>query len=90
MYGAMGFVFGLIFGVLYGLGIILFGAMMMGSAGKDAGMAGGGAIVMGIIMMIAIPIIYGIMMFIAGAIGALLYNLFAGMVGGIEINVENV
>jgi hypothetical protein len=40
--------------------------------------------------MIAIPIIYGIIGFIGGAIGALLYNLFAGMVGGVEIEVESI
>ena len=33
---------------------------------------------------------YGIIGFIGGAIGALLYNLFAGMVGGVEIEVENI
>jgi len=39
-------------------------------------------------MLIILPIFYGVVGFIAGAIGAALYNLIAGMVGGIEIEVE--
>ena len=31
---------------------------------------------------------YGVMGFIGGAIGAFVYNLVAGVVGGIEIEVE--
>ena len=53
-------------------------------------LAGGGAIVFGLLVMIGIPIFYSIMGFIGGVIGALIYNLFAGLVGGIEIEVENV
>jgi len=34
------------------------------------------------------PIIYGLMGFIMGAIGALLYNLFAKLVGGFELELE--
>jgi hypothetical protein len=33
---------------------------------------------------------YGLIGFIAGALSALIYNIFAGMVGGIEMEVENV
>jgi len=39
-------------------------------------------------MLIFLPIMYGVIGFIAGAIGAALYNLVAGVVGGIEIEVE--
>jgi hypothetical protein len=34
------------------------------------------------------PIFYGLLGFIAGAIGALLYNLFAKLVGGFELELE--
>lgn len=34
------------------------------------------------------PIFYGVIGFIAGAIGALLYNLFARLVGGFELELE--
>jgi H+/Cl- antiporter ClcA len=34
------------------------------------------------------PVIYGVIGFIAGAIGALLYNLFARWAGGFELQME--
>lgn len=80
---------GLFISIPYGLFIIIFGAVALGSSAKEGMLAGGGAIVVGILAMIGIPIFYAIMGFIGGAIGALLYNLFAGIVGGIEIEVEN-
>ena len=91
MQGVMGLVIGLIIGVIYGLIIIaysLLGASIL--KGNSSLAVGGGGVVVGIIAMIAIPIIYGIIGFIGGAIGALLYNLFAGMVGGVEIEVESI
>ncbi len=39
---------------------------------------------------IAAPFIYGIMGFVMGAIGALVYNLIAGWIGGIEIELQVV
>ena len=89
--GVMGFVIGLIIGVIYGLIIIaysLLGASML--KGDSALAIGGGGVVVGIVAMIAFPIMYGIIAFIGGALGALIYNIFAGMVGGVEIEVENV
>jgi hypothetical protein len=53
-------------------------------------MLGGGGIVMGLGVMIGMPIMYALMGFVFGALGALIYNVFAGMVGGIEIEVENI
>lgn len=37
---------------------------------------------------IAMPLIYGVAGFIFGALGSALYNLVAGWVGGIEIELE--
>ena len=37
---------------------------------------------------VLMPVIYGVMGFIIGMIGALLYNLFAGWVGGFELELE--
>ena len=34
------------------------------------------------------PVLYGALGFIGGAIGALLYNLFAKWVGGFELEME--
>ena len=43
---------------------------------------------MGLFMILFVPILYGAMGFIIGLIGALLYNLVAKWVGGIEIELE--
>ncbi len=44
----------------------------------------------GLIFMLGIPIFYAVIGFIAGLISALVYNIFAGIIGGIEIEVENI
>jgi Predicted membrane protein len=81
----------LLISIPYGLIIILYSLFGAGMIGGNGGLAlGGGGVVLGIGIMIGLPIMYGIMGFIGGAIGALVYNLFAGIVGGIEIEVENV
>lgn len=41
----------------------------------------------GISAIVAFPAFYGIAYFIGGIIGALIYNLFAGWVGGIKIEL---
>lgn len=43
---------------------------------------------MGIGMMVLMPIMYALMGFITGLIGALIYNLVARWIGGIEVEVE--
>lgn len=91
IYAAILFVMSLLISVPYGLFIIIFALSGAGSVGGQSGLAlGGGGIVLGLVMMVGLPIMYGAMGFVGGAIGALLYNLFAGLVGGIEIEVENV
>lgn len=82
-------VMSLLISIPYGLIFMIFGATLMGMGQKQGLAAGGSTIVIGLLIMIGLPIFYGIMGFIMGAIGALLYNLFAGMVGGIQIEVEN-
>lgn len=90
IYAVMMLVLSLLISVPYGLMIMLFGAVMVGSGANQGLMAGGGAIVMGLLVMIGIPVFYALIGFIAGALGALVYNIFAGIVGGVEIEVENV
>lgn len=81
----------LLISIPYGLIFMAFGGMIMGAGREGAGItAGGSTIVIGLMLMIGLPIFYGVMGFVFGAIGALLYNLFAGIVGGIEIEVENI
>jgi hypothetical protein len=38
---------------------------------------------------LSLPLIYGVAGFISGAVGAFLYNIVAGWVGGIEVELEN-
>lgn len=90
IYAVIMFVIMLLFSVPLGLFMIVMGLMGAGMAGRDGFAVGGTGVVVGILYMIGIPIIYGIFGFIFGAIGALIYNIFAGMVGGVEIEVENV
>ena len=90
IYALMMLVISLIVSIPYGLFIMIFGAAMMSAGGRGGLMAGGGSVVMGLLFMVGIPIFYAAMGFVFGAIGALVYNVFAGMVGGIEIEVENI
>jgi hypothetical protein len=39
-------------------------------------------------MGILMPVIYGVMGFIIGVIGAVIYNVVARWIGGIELEVE--
>jgi hypothetical protein len=90
--GLLMFVIGLIIGVLYGLTVMIFGAAIVASMqrGGSANPALGGVstIVAGLVIMIAFPIFYGIMGFVGGAIGGLIYNIAAGVVGGIKLELE--
>jgi hypothetical protein len=90
IYGLLMFIFGLIFGVIYGLFFIIFGAAMSAMGNRDATAGGVSSVVIGIAMMIGIPIMYGILGFIMGAIGALIYNAVAGIVGGVKFELEGV
>ena len=92
MYGLLTFIIGLIIGVIYGLFFMIFGAAMsaFAPAGSDATAGGVSSIVIGLVMMIGIPILYGFMGFIAGAIGALIYNATAGIIGGVKFELEGV
>jgi hypothetical protein len=92
MYSLLLFVAGLIIGVIYGLGFMFFGAMISALAPRGEGQAAGGisSIIIGLVIMIAFPIFYAIIGFIAGAIGALIYNVAAGVVGGVKFELEGV
>lgn len=82
IYGALSAAFGLLAGCIIALGSLLsLGVAETSEAGFLAPMFGIGAVVF-------LPIFYGIMGLIAGALGAVLYNVFAGMVGGVTIEVE--
>ena len=82
--------FGVIIGVIYGLIFMVVGGAMMAGGGRDAGTAGASSLVVGLIMMVAIPVFYGVIGFIAGALGGVIYNVASGFVGGIELEIENL
>lgn len=94
MYAVMMLVISLLISIPYGLFIIVFSLIGGVGAGAEDAMGGllvgGGGVVIGLVVMIGLPIFYGLIGFVAGVIGALVYNILAGLVGGIEIEVENV
>ena len=90
MYGLVMFIGGLIVGVLYGLFFIIFGAAMSAFGNNQTTAGGVSSVVIGIVMMIAIPIMYGLLGFIMGAIGALIYNALSGIIGGVKFDLEGV
>ena len=85
------FVIGLIIGVIYGLVFMVFGAAIaaMAQHGDGQALGGVGSVVGGLVIMILFPIFYGFMGFIGGAIGALIYNFAARVVGGIKLELED-
>lgn len=90
IYAVMLLVISLLISIPYGLFIIIFSLTGATTLGGQNGFAlGGGGVVLGLVVMIGLPIFYSLAGFVGGAIGALIYNLFAGLVGGIEIEVEN-
>lgn len=76
------------FGLLAGLILLLFGGLfagLAGAAGEGSPLAALGG---GVFGLIALPVIYGVFGFIGGVIQALVYNLAAGVIGGIRIETE--
>ena len=90
MYAVTMAAFGVIIGVIYGLIFMVVGGAMMAGGGRDSGAAGASSLVIGLIMMVAIPIFYGVLGFLAGALGGVIYNVAARSVGGIELELENM
>jgi hypothetical protein len=58
-------------------------------APKQQGMPALGA-AFGVVLAVCMPIIYGVMGFVMGALGAFIYNLISGWIGGIEIELQPV
>lgn len=82
--GTLYAIVGLAVGALFSLFSMLSGLVSKSSDGFGPGVGfalGAGAIV-------AFPLLYGGMGFLTTLLGAWLYNLLAGVVGGIEMEVE--
>ena len=70
--------------LLFGLIFVPFFLLMgMFAPAEDSGFP------FGMMLAVAMPVLYGIFGVIGGAIGAALYNLVAGWVGGIEVELGN-
>jgi hypothetical protein len=80
-------------GIIYAVMGLCFGAMfslfaIAGVFTPDRGGFGGLGAIMGVGAIIALPIFYGVMGFVTSLIGAWLYNLVAGVAGGVELDVQ--
>ncbi len=76
LYALLGFLIGGVFSLLAVAGFAFGG-----------GRQGPGELVFGVGAIVLLPVFYGVLGFIAGIIGAGLYNLIAGVVGGIELEL---
>jgi hypothetical protein len=83
MLGLLYAILGLIFGAIFSC-VSLIGAMaaFTESGGEALGL------LFGVGSIIFLPIIYGLMGFVTGLVVALIYNLIARFVGGIEFYTE--
>jgi len=80
MMGAVYCALGLIFMPIF----LIAGLAGMMAGGREGAFGAVG----GVFLAICFPVLYGVIGFVAGAIGALLYNLFARWVGGIELELR--
>lgn len=78
LYGFLGLILGVIFALISMLGGALAPGVQLGVFKMFFGI---GAIIM-------FPVCYGIIGGIGAAIGAVLYNLVAGWVGGLEVDIS--
>lgn len=84
MYAAVSAAAGLFFGLcLAALSVVGAG---LGAPGDDA--PAWLAPVFGMGAIVALPLFYGVMGLVAGAIGSAIYNVFASVVGGLEIDIQ--
>jgi hypothetical protein len=80
--GAMGAIVGLLAGGAFTL-------MSLAGAAIGGGRGGPRVVVFGVGAILLLPVLYGVAGFISGAITALLYNLVAATIGGIEVHFED-
>ena len=82
MLGALYAVAGFLIGLLFAL------ASVVGAGFADAGAEGVWALMFGVGSVIILPVFYGVMGFLAGALMSVIYNVVAGLAGGVELNLE--
>ncbi len=84
---------GKLLGTMYALIGLLFGGFtaifaMIGAAAIAGGNAPIQDIMAGVASIFIMPLFMGVAGFLGGVVGAFLYNIFAGMVGGISLEIE--
>jgi len=89
IYGVLMAVCGLIFGVIYGLFAMVFGAAMLSQSTGGSRAAAAGGVIGGLAALVMIPVFYAVAGFIIGALSALLYNAGASIIGGVELELES-
>ena len=75
-----------VIGVLIG-GVFSLIAMAGGLSSETAGASGMGALI-GVGAIVIFPLLYGGLGFVFTMLAAALYNIVAGMVGGIEVDMQ--
>jgi hypothetical protein len=82
---------GKVLGLTYAcLGLLIGGFVSLfalAAGGGPGGRGGPEAVVMGAGAVVMLPLIYGVIGFIGGLISAFIYNVIAGLAGGIEVEL---
>lgn len=78
---ALNAAFGLLFGLVFAL------LSLIGAGFAQSGPEGLFALVFGVGGVVILPIVYGVLGFLSGALTGALYNVFAGLAGGIELEL---
>jgi len=82
IYGAISAAFGLLLGLVFAAAALI-GSGLGANDDIPAGLGG----LLGVGAVIFLPLFYGVAGLLLGALAAALYNFFAGMVGGVKIDV---
>jgi uncharacterized protein involved in cysteine biosynthesis len=77
-----------VFGVLGGLFFMALSFLGAGIAAANEDVPPFIGMLFGVGAIIILPVLYACMGFVFGALSAALYNLFSGMVGGIEVELQ--
>jgi hypothetical protein len=78
LYAAMGLIFGCLISLI----------ALAGGFASDTSRAAGLGAMFGVGAILILPILYGCIGFVATLIAAWLYNAVAGLVGGIELDIQ--
>ena len=82
--GILGCAMGLLLGLVYAVVFLVIGAAAMGQSTEE----GAGLLAVGAGFVCIAPIAYGAFMFVCGALYAFIYNVAAGYIGGLEVEIE--